>query len=547
MVSGNSTLLAIEPGGRKRNLLITCVALFIITLGVYSQSPNHRFVFDDQEYITSNPNVANGLTAENIVWAFTSSHSSNWHPVTWLSHMADAQLYDLNPRGHHISNVLIHAVASVLLLFLLFRITGLLWQSSFVAAIFSLHPLHVESVAWVAERKDVLSALFWFLTLLLYAEYVARRKNALYVFSIFSFVLGLMSKPMLVTLPIIMLLMDYWPLNRIVSNEQELRQPTEKLLPLFREKIPFFAFSLISGIITIYAQHTGGATRTLSEIPFMLRLENAMVAYVSYTIKTLWPHDLAVYYPFPASIPLWQVISSLLSLLLVSAAVVKFGRRFPYLLAGWFWFIITLLPVIGLLQVGSQSMADRYMYIPMIGLLIMAAWGVSDLAKGMQNIKYILAIPAAVVIAASSAVTWHQLGFWQDNITLYRHTIRVTDANHFINFNLGYALEQNGDLDGAIREYQQTISIKPDYAKAHSSLAIALTNQGSLDDAIIEYREAFRLDPQDAKSHSNLGIVYARKGDIDSAIREFQEAVRINPDFRDAQRNLRFALEQQKR
>ena len=543
MLPGCSTVI-IESSGKVRNLVLTCSALYIITMTVYMQTGNHQFVFDDEEYVTSNLHVAGGLSGENILWAITSSHSSNWHPVTWLSHMTDVQLFEMNPRGHHLVNVSIHAVASLLLLFLLFRLTGVLWQSAFVAALFALHPLHVESVAWVAERKDVLSAFFWFVTLLFYTEYAAKRKPALYMAALLSFILGLMSKPMLVTLPIVMLLMDYWPLN---CTGAEAREQVQSRIPaLIKEKIPFFFCSLFSGLITIYAQHKGGATRTLEDFPFLLRTENALTSYVTYIFKTVWPHNLAVYYPFPSSIPLWQVISSLLVLLLVSIAVIRVGRRFPYLPVGWFWFVITLLPVIGLLQVGSQSMADRYMYIPVIGLFIIAAWGIADLSVGLKQRKTILALLAGAVIIASAALTWCQTGYWQDEISLYRHNLRVTPGNYFINFNLGHALAKEGDLDGAIREFQETLRIKPDYAKAHSSLGIAFTQKGHLDAAIHEYQEALRINSDDARTHSNLGIVFARKGNLDSAILEFEEAVRISPDFKDARNNLVFALEQKR-
>lgn len=542
------TNMTLETGAKMRILVLTCIALFIVTMAVYMQTGNYQFVYDDKDYVTNNLHVASGITGENIMWAFTSTHSANWHPITWLSHMADVQLFGMDPRGHHLTNVVIHTVSSLLLLLLLFRVTGAPWQSSFVAALFALHPLHVESVAWVAERKDVLSAFFWFLTLLLYAEYAAKRKPALYLFTLFSFVLGLMSKPMLVTLPIVMLLMDFWPLGRFKHEvqEQEPNNLTGRVRALITEKIPFFACSLFSGIVTIYAQQKVGATSSLDELPFLLRAENALTAYVKYLIKTLWPHDLAVLYPMPSSFPLWQVIGSLLVLLVISAAAIRFGRRFPYLPVGWFWFLITLLPVIGLLQVGSQSMADRYMYIPMTGLLIMAAWGIPNLTKRLQHQKTLLALIAGVVIAASAALTWSQSGYWRDDISLYRHTLQVTSGNYLIVYNLGHALAEQGDLDGAIQEYQEALRIKPDYAKAHSSLGIAFTQKGNLDAAIHEYQEALRINPYDAQSHSNLGIAFAQKGDLDSAIHAFQEALRINTDYLDAHNNLEFALVQKR-
>ncbi len=504
-----------KSAGTSRVALI-CIALFVITLTVFWQVGDHDFLnVDDDIYIVDNSHVAKGITGSNIIWAFTSVDASNWHPITWLSHMADAQLYGMKPRGHHLTNVVIHAVSALLLFLLFSRLTGSPWQSSFVAALFALHPLHVESVAWVAERKDVVSAFFWFLTLHLYSEYVAERKLALYLLSLFSFVLGLMSKPMLVSLPLVMMLMDFWPLNRYSLKEQDprLRHLSGNIIAFLKEKIPFLLCAFFSAAITIYAQQKGESIRGLYDISFGHRIENAIVAYVRYIAKTFWPHDLAILYPFPSSIPLWQVISSMLFLLLVSAATIRAGRQYPFLAVGWFWFLITLVPVIGLVQVGSQAIADRYTYIPLTGLFIMAAWGVPTLAKRLHYRQGILALIAGVVVLASATATWHQLGYWQDSISLYRHTLQITSDNHFIHYNLAIALKTNGDLDGAITEYQKALTIKPNYIDAHN----------------------------------NLGVVFAIKGDLDAAIKEFQKALSISPYNVNAYNNLKIALEQKRR
>ena len=532
-----------------RKLTIICITLVAIILAVYMQTGNHGFLsYDDPAYVTGNPHVSSGITGNNIRWAFTSVEEYNWHPITWVSHMTDVQLFGMNPRGHHLGNVMFHSVASVLLLVLLFRTTGSLWQSSFVAALFALHPLHVESVAWVAERKDVLSALFWFLTLLLYAEYVTKQKFWLYFCALFSFVLGLMSKPMLVSLPLVMLMMDYWPLGRFRQDKMELchRHLAGRVLVSIKEKIPFLVCSLLSGIVTIYAQNKGGATRSFAEIPFILRLENALIAYVKYIINTFWPHDLAVLYPIPLSFELWKVAGSLLALLLMSAAVIRFGRRFPYLPVGWFWFIITLIPVIGLLQVGSQSMADRYMYIPMTGILIMVAWGTPDLLKKLQHRETILALLVGAVIVASVALTWHQLGYWKDSITLYRHTLHVTRGNFLIHDNLGIELVENGDLDAGMQELNEALRINPNLASGHFNMGIAFDRKGDLDSAIHEYQESLRIAPKAKKVHNNLGIAFARKGELDAGIDIFQEALRINSHDAKAHENLGIALEQKR-
>lgn len=354
-----------------------------MTLATYWQVGSHEFLnYDDPDYVTENPHIVGGITLSNVLWAFSSSYAANWHPVTWLSHMVDLQLYGMNPCGHHLTSLFIHTLSTVLLFLLLFRLTQAKWQSSFVAALFALHPMHVESVAWVAERKDVLCALFWFLTLLAYRANVVRRRPALYLLTLFFFVLGLMSKPMMVTVPLVMLLLDYWPLSRYGSCDlttvDRQRPATLRLLGAnVREKIPFFVCSFFSSAVTIFAQHKGGATGSFDTVRthFGTCIENVVVGYVRYLSKTFWPKDLAIFYPFSLSISPWQVAYSLVILGSVTAAVIWGGRKYPFLIVGWSWFLITLLPVIGIVQVGSQSMADRYSYLPLVGLFIMVAWG----------------------------------------------------------------------------------------------------------------------------------------------------------------------------
>lgn len=525
-------------------VVLICIVLIAATLGVYLQVRGHQFLtFDDTTYVVRNPHVASGMTLNNIIWAFVSTYASNWHPITWVSHIMDVWLYGMDPGGHHLTNVYIHTTSTLLLFILLLRLTGALWKSSLVALLFALHPLHVESVAWVAERKDVLSTFFCLISLLFYAQFTVKRNPGWYLFSFFSFVLGLMAKPMAVTLPVIMLLMDYWPLNRLGQSDDNVEriQIRENACFLLREKIPFWGASLLTGIATIYAQHTGGATRSLDAFPPMLRVENALTAYVSYLGKTLWPHDLGNFYPFPASISLYKVAGALLILILISVAAVHKSRRFPYLGMGWLWFLITLLPVIGLLQVGNQSMADRYSYLPTTGLFIIIAWGIDDLTRGMRNRKGILSCVAGVLIIALAAVTWRQIGYWKDNITLYRHTIDVTKDNYFMRVNLGAALADNGDVDGAIREYREAIRIDPKNPDVHFNLGNALMKQ-DLDSAILEFREALRLNPRYSPAHNNLGFALAEKGNPDAAIKEYREAIRFDQNFEDAHFNLGDAL-----
>jgi len=516
-----------------RSTILLSTALVIITLLVYLKSADNGFLsFDDSDYITGNPPVASGITGNNIMWAFTTTHSANWHPLTWLSHMTDVQLYGMNPRGHHLTNIIIHALSSTLLFLLFFRLTSALWQSFFVAALFALHPLHVESVAWAAERKDVLSALFLFLTLFAYAGFVKEKKTTCYLLTLLLFALGLMSKPMLVTVPLMMMLMDYWPLKRYQQNGSALtaQQLSGRVTALAREKIPFFLCSLLSAIITIYAQGTGGAITNMQTMPPGFRLENSLIAYATYLGKTVWPHNLAVLYPIPASYPLWQVSGAVVTVLILTALSLRVVRRYPYIPAGWFWYLFTLLPVIGLIQVGNQSMADRYTYIPHIGIFIIIAWGFSDLTERVRYRKAITALLASAVLIVSSLLTWQQIGYWKDDFSLYSHTLQVTEGNYVINTNLGTVYQRAGDLDAAIGEYRTAIEIKPDFFNAHYNLGVALATRGDLDAAIREYKTALEIQANDPDAHASLGSALARKGDIHSAMMEFQEAVRLKPE-----------------
>ena len=542
------TALGKGVGGRK--VVALCLGLVAITLAVYIQAGNHTFfILDENDHVTQNVYVESGLTAGSILWAFKSVAAFNWHPITWLSHMTIAEFYGMSPRAHHLANVVIHTISSVVLFLLFLRLTGAVWQCLFVAALFALHPLHVESVAWVAERKDVLSAFFWFLTLYSYSGYVMNnRKPSRYVLTLIFFVLGIMSKSMLVTLPIVMLLMDFWPLDRYRSESLEQRAGflTGRVAMLVKEKIPFFVCSFVVGLVTIYAQHTGGATKSFDAVPLMFRIQNALVAYVKYGIKTLYPVDLGVLYPMPSSFPLWQVIGSLLVLLFVSAAAVCYGRRYPYLPVGWFWFIVTTLPVIGLIQVGSQSMADRYTYIPIIGLFIIAAWGGADLTRGMRQQKITVALVACLIMIASAALTWRQLGYWRDSISILRHTLQVTSNNYLVNDLLGLTFAKNGDLDAALQEYQTAVRINPGDSKTRTNLGIVLSAKGDLEAAIRELQVALRISPGDAKIRALLGDTLAEKGDLDAAILEYQESLRIRPDNSHVQDRLTRVIDQKR-
>ena len=527
---------------RTANLF--CLLLIAVTLAVYVQTANHQFInFDDTIYVTDNPHVKGGITGANIAWAFTAITASNWHPLTWISHMTDVRLFGLNPRGHHLTSVAMHAAAALLLFLLLVQITAAPWQSLFVAALFALHPLHVESVAWVAERKDVLSCLFWLLTLMLYARYVRQPGTGRYLAALACFAVGLTAKPMLVTLPVVLLLLDYWPLNRFRAEQNpDGSSVWTSVTKLAKEKIPFFLLSAFSAAITIYAQHHGGAMKNLDAVPAGLRIGNSMVAYAQYLIKMVWPQDLALLYPIPASIPTWQILVSALLLFSATAATIRYQRSYPYLLAGWLWFLVTLLPVIGLIQVGGQSMADRYTYIPLTGIFIIVAWGANDLLRGRRHRQATLVILAGVVICGLTAATWRQIGYWQDSITLYSHTLAVTSGNYLILNNYGIALAEQGKLDAAIMQYQEALRVWPRSANAHINLGATLAQQGRFPEAIKQYQAALNLQPDYALARGNMGKALASLGRLNEAAGQYEQALRLDPSLADVHLNLTLLL-----
>jgi len=460
--------------------------------------------------------------------------------------MADIQIYGMHPGGHHLTSVFIHTASAILLFILLVRLTKSPWRSTFVALLFALHPLHIESVAWVAERKDVLSAFFCFLTLLLYSEYVARQNRTYYLFAFVAFLLGLMSKPMLVTLPLIMLLIDHWPLNRFKKKQPSIEgwQRASTLptyIPLLKEKIPFFVCSLGSGLVTIYAQQ--GAIQKIDALPLWPRLANATVTYLKYIGKMLWPTDLAVFYPFFFNIPTWQVAGAALLLLSISVGVIRLGKREPYLVTGWFWYLLSLLPVIGILQVGAQSMADRYTYIPLTGLFIIAAWGIPLLIKGIPYSRVILMSLAFASISAAAISTYQQLKYWQDSITLFERAILVTSKNALAHNNLASAMENKGDFDAAVENYLKAIDINPNYIDAYYNLGNALVRNGYASDAIELYRNVIALNDRYARAYTNLGVALSETGDIDQAINAYRKAIEIDPRDFLAHNNLGFSYE----
>ncbi len=536
----------------QRLVRLVYLLLIFATLVVFHRLPTHDFInLDDNLLVYENPHVLAGLSKEGTIWAFTQYHAEYWHPVTWLSHMLDCQLFGLRPGLHHLTSLLFHLANCALLLLILKKMTGALWRSAFVTALFAIHPLHVESVAWVAERKDVLSAFFWFLTIWAYVRYAEQPGPRRYLLVLLFFGLGLMTKPMVVTLPFVLLLLDYWPLGRLhvlnVRTESDLDIPGASLFRLLWEKIPLFVLTAVTIVATVMVQDKVGALKSLEAFPLQSRIANGLVSYVSYMAKMIWPHHLAVYYPYPDTIPLWQVVGAGLLLICVSAMVLKGAKNRPYLAVGWFWYLGTLVPVIGLVQVGSQAMADRYTYLSLIGLFIMIAWGVPSIVADWRHEKTVVAIASAILLLGCMVGTWLQVGHWKNSITLFQHTVRVTSDNHFAHNNLGVALAREGRLAEATYHYSQALRIQPDRAEVHNNLGNALAAQGSVDRAVDHYYQALAIDSNNARAYNNLGNLLANQGKKEEAINHYNEALRLEPDYVGAHYNLGTALAEQGR
>ena len=553
--SNRDPLFQAKPFGSSSPLLklLICLFLILVTLAAFWQVRHSEFIsLDDNLYVTENPQVQAGLTVKGLVWALTTTNGGNWHPITWLSHMLDCNLYGLNPGGHHMTNLFFH-IASTLLLFLLFqKMTGALWRSGFLAALFALHPLHVESVAWVAERKDVLSTFFWFLTMGMFVHYVKRPRLGRYLFALLYFVLGLMSKPMLITLPFVLLLLDYWPLGRLSFGPLAAGPPFPESsmghhqgsspLRLVLEKAPFFAFSAASSVVTVFAQRRAGAVGSLEAFPMETRLANSIVSYARYIGKMVWPHDLAVLYPYPETIPLWQVVMAGLLLIAVSILLIRWACSRPYLVTGWFWYLGTLVPVIGLVQVGIQEMADRYTYVPFIGLFIMIAMGLPDILKQWRHRQIALAVSAGLVLACLFLLTRQQVSLWQNSVTLFNHTLKVTGDNPIIHNNLGVTLMKQGKEKEAWAHYNEALKIKSKYADAQYNLGFLLAREGKDQEAMAQFVKTLRIKPSHAQAHHDLGVLLTRQGKIEEAIQHYREAVRAKADYGEAYRDLGIVL-----
>ena len=520
---------------RQHPKWVAAILLIVATLVVYLPVKDHQFVhLDDDLY--HNPQTQKGLTWASLAWALTATEAGFWHPLTWWSHMLDYELFGLNPGGHHLMSLLLHTLNVLLLFGLLQRWTGALWRSFLVAALFALHPLNVESVAWVAERKNVLSTLFWLLTLGAYVHYVRKPHWKRYLSVVFLFVLGLMAKPMLVTLPCVLLLLDCWPLGRLGPSWSELRQKGSKLL---LEKAPLFALSVATGILAIHAENKLGALPSLQQIPLDARLGNALTSFVAYLGKMVWPTDLAVFYPHPeASLPVGQVILAVFVIGTLSVLVLWGTPSFPYLLVGWLWYLGTLLPVSGLIQVGRHSMADRYMYVPLIGLFILLVWGCSEWVDGSQ-VRKGWGIGASVFLLLGLSInTRLQLAHWQDSIALYEHAIESTEDNYLAHNNLGTVFLEAGEIDKGIEQLSSALQINPESIQVLYNLGLALKQKGHPDDAARYFSEALDINPNLADAHNNLGIIRMAQGDGEKAAQHFSKALEIDPQLFEARNNL---------
>jgi Tfp pilus assembly protein PilF len=509
-------------------LLVACSAF------IYSPATGYGFLhFDDGDYVSDNFRVRSGITREGTLWAFTTTHAANWHPLTWLSLMADVELFGVSPGRHHLVNVVLHAANGILLFLVLFRMTGALWKSGAVAALFAVHPLHVESVAWISERKDVLSTFFWILTMWAYAAYARKPGIARNAVTVIVFSLGLLSKPMLVTLPFVLLLLDHWPLGRLS-------------VPLSRriaEKIPLFLLSAASSWITYAAQKRGGAVSTSEMVPLAVRVSNAFVSFVIYLQKTVWPAGLSILYPHMKTVPPpWKLGGAILFFAAASAFGIAQLRRRPWFATGWFWYAGTLVPVIGLIQVGSQAMADRYTYVPLIGIFLAAVWGLSGWLEDTRRGRTALGTIGVVSILALSAAARHQVGYWRSGADLFRHSIEVTGGTGNMHIQLAWELLEEGQTAEAERILRNTLGANPSYAPAHSALGVALDRQDRGREGLRHHEEAVRLDPEDVEARYRLGVALLQQGDAAQGATHLEEVTRRDPDYYQAFNNLGVAL-----
>jgi len=567
---------------KYRSISGSCIYIFLLVsiVVVYGQAFRFTFVsLDDYMYVRDNFHISGGITPGSMKWAFTAFYAGNWHPATWISHMLDVQFFGMDPGAHHAVNVFLHLANTLLLFFCLKKMTGDLWKSALVAFLFGLHPLHVESVAWISERKDVLSTFFLILTLFFYTWYIEHRSAGRYALVATCFILGLMAKPMLVTLPFVLLLLDIWPLKRFelssvfspakVEEQTEKKpaprknkkksakpslsslahpdkaQPAENPIRLILEKIPLLILAGAASVFTVMAQKGSGAMSNLEIIPLYVRIENAIISYCMYLGKMLWPYRLAAFYPFPRMIshPLFMLSAAVL--IAVTFLVILNMKKAPYSLVGWFWYLGTLVPVIGIIQVGSQSMADRYTYVPLIGIFIMIAWGIPQLLEKWRPGRYVIPAVCAVIIPLFIWTSWMQTGYWRDNITLFSHAIHATENNYVAHNSLGVALCEKGDFDAGIDHYIESLRIYPEHVQARNNLGAALIQKGKYEASIGHFKKAIQIEPSFVNAYYNLGIALYSLGRIDEAIQRFEETLSLDPQNSGAVQRVQIARETQ--
>ena len=531
----------------KKRATLICLLLGLVTLAVYWPATHFDFTnYDDPDYVIYNLPIQHGFTRAGLIWAFKSSYASNWHPLTWMSHMADCALYGLQPGGHHLTSLLFHAANAVLLFLVLTQLTGAQWRSALVAALFAWHPLHVESVAWISERKDVLSTFFWLLTMAAYGKYASgfkvqgSRFKVYYVLALLCFALGLLSKPMVVTLPFVLLLLDFWPLGRSAECGMRSAELNERVKLdfgfLVMEKIPFFALAALDCLATFWAQKATNAVVSAVALPVPERLANALVSYVLYLWKMLWPVDLALPYPYSHEGTFWPAAGAGLLLLLISAGTIWRARQQPHLLVGWLWFLGTLVPVIGLVQVGIQFMADRYSYVPLIGIFIMVAWAIPGAWARWPRPGFVFGAVVAGALLFLLAGAEVQLQYWRNSVTLFSHTVAVTRNNILAEYNLAVALAQSGDDDQAIVHYKNALAITPNRVEtgynsqpqAHFNLGLIYRTRKQWTEAATQFRACVENDPGLARAHANLGVALVALGRVPEATEEFRTAARVD-------------------
>jgi len=534
-------IISKKKGGTHliRNI-ITCLFLIVIILTVYIQVKDFEFInLDDNLYVFENPYVQQGLSKKSIITAFTTTTGSFWIPVTVVSLMADYEMYGLNAGGYHLTNIFFHILNTILFFFALKQLTGSFFRSGFAASFFAVHPMFVESVVWISERKDVLSMFFFLLTIISYNRYTRQKSRTNYVIIFLLFALGLMTKPMLVTLPFALLLLDYWPLNRLSLNKKNF---FKTLNPLVIEKVPLFFLSISFSIITFTTQNRGEAVIGLEDYSIIVRINNAVISYILYLKKFFIPNDLAVFYPHPLNtIPLWQTSISAFLLILISYAAIRLSRKHPFFLMGWLWFAGILFPVIGISQSGLQAMADRFIYIPSIGLIIIMTWGMTTVIKSLKIKRKIVVSTAFLILFIFSATAWMQTGYWQNSIILFKHTIKITKNNYAAHTCLANAYFDKGINNLAKEHYVKALQINPNHAKTYYNLGLLLLKEGQTDAAIKHFELSLKIRPETAKTHSALATGLIKKKLLDDAISHYKEAVRLDPKFIDAQNNLGFA------